>query len=572
MISKVWENISAVALSAGGFAVLGVTLGRLWTSSYYDTFGLPTSDLQLTTEDYAYRAKEALAMITIAVIVASGFWLLFRLGEASRQPPDAHPGGRRLLLTAVAGVEAVLLLAVAGVAGVAGLWQRIEGLHPTVLTTALGFLVGVIGGFLAHAITTSGRRWHRLVAFLVLVAVTVGFLPVAVVQLAHRSATFTMQSRDLTHAVIEFNDVAPAAIRRSDDPTRSVRVYIVLLTPERLAVALPYPCSRVTTTEAREIPLNPLDFDTLRPASNVCDTVVFDRDQVKSIRVLGKGGRPSNDEPDQADEVALAAEPVDGEVRTRTVYQQAFDFKEARPLRVTCEDRHVSGEERRVQGVWVRLAPRDPGWVSIEGGPESLFQLTVGEPDTCRDFAPERFRVSPGRDHLVYLYAPRGDSDLDVKTVTIRYTPVATTVELAEASRLRVAVEIVSRTDPCDRPAPTIAAPGVAPEPSDCGYDRSARTATYNFEPVATTPPGSWRVTVCSGEEDLTAIRVTASAVAPAETPPPGEPTPAPDDGSGTDEAASEDTSAEKTGTGAGDGTAPMTTTCPAAPGAPPAR
>lgn len=544
MLPEMRKAVLTAVLSAGGLATLVIALGRLWTTAYYDVFGLPTSDLQLTTEDYAFRAKEVLLMITIAVVVAVGLWWHYHHREPPGNGGDAsqpevaaatpaaegsESGGkeeparsagtgerarqresRRALL--VAGLGGGLLLIVFILVELTAMTAVFT---PTTVTIALGFVVGAVAGCLALVLTLAGK-WDRIGAFVILVVLVAVYLPAAVVQLARESAMYTMETRALVHAVIEFEEQAPASIRRSDDPASSVRVYVVLLTPERMAVALPYPCRQVTGTGPREVPLDDQTFGASAAASDVCDTVVFDRDQVTSIRVLGTGGRPSNDEPDQADEVDLAAEMVNGEVRTRTVYRQAFDFAEARSLSVVCPGGSPGADDRRVRGVWLRLAAREPGWVSVDGGPDRMLRLVVTEPETCQDPAADRFRVTPGRDQLIYLYAPHGDRSLDVRTVTVRFTPVATTVELAEPSLLRVAVEIAATTDPCHRehPAPPqVAAPGVAPEPSECEHDPATRTATYSYRPEMPAPPGAWQVLICSGDEQVTALRVTASPV-----------------------------------------------------------
>jgi hypothetical protein len=557
-------------VSAGGVTALVVALGRLWTKSYYDTFGLPTSDLQLTTEDYAFRAKEALIMVTIAAVASFAVWWLYRAqasddtkGSTSVEPEDAEHSAntnnapersstsapssgeadspspantaadRRTGTKAgmvVAGVTVGLLLLFLATQVWSMLVETPPGAiewlttHWSLTANVIAFPIGIAGGFLMIWITTASVvRRRRVVAFLVVIAVITVYLPFAVVRLAQASALQAMQTRRLAHAVIEFTDEAPAAIQSGDDPSRSVRVYVVLLTPDRLAVAFPYPCTHVTTARSSDIPLDDIDLSKAPAGSTVCDTVVFDRDQVESVRILGKGDRPSNDEPDQADLVELAANPVNGEVRAQTVFQQAFDFAKARPLSVTCQPSpggasNHDGKTRR-QGVWVRLAPSDPGWVSVEGSPGHMLRKPVSNPG-CQFDSPERFQVTAGEEQLVYLYALEDDPDLDVRTVTIRYTPLTTVVELTEASLLRVAVEVEAAKDPCNGDGPTIAAPGVGHEHAECEHDPMADTATYHFEPQQgplgtpqQVPPGIWRVVICTGHENVTALRAMATPV-----------------------------------------------------------
>ena len=569
MLETFRKALLTTLVSAGGFAALVIALGRLWTNAYYETFGLPTSDLQLTTEDYAFRSREALVMVTAAVIVALGVWWLDRRDAPATQS-DANSADKRTALYIAAAVATPLAVFV-----ILQLWAA-AATPPTAVAAAadaiqgnwrlvgilVGVLVGLAAGELAIALADrGGSRVSHLVALFGLTVLVIAFVPFAVVQLAHASAMHGVQTRALSHAVIEFKEEAPAAIRRSDDPTRSVRVYVVLLTPERLAVAFPHPCRQITGREAREITFGEegLRLDAAPDASDVCDTVVFDRDQVRSVRVLGRGGRPSNDEPDQADEVVLAAEPVNGEVRRRLVFREAFDFASARPLKGTCGDAEVGRRGSRVQGIWIRLVPHEAGVVSIDGGPGHALRVQVDRPDTCEQELPERFQTVPGQDHLVYLFAPENDPSLDVLTVTVRYVPLATVVDLTEPSKLLVTVEVDAQDDPCNGTGPTIAAAGIDQDHTDCEFGEETRSATFYFKSEAPAPPGSRRVSVCTGGDHVTALRVTTAPAeptdAPQETAPPENEVAEPDDDTEDDTIDAEDTVSA---------TSPISEACPA--------
>lgn len=203
MLSEMQTPVLKLALSASGFAALVVVMGRLWTTSYDDIFGLPTSDLQLTTEDYAFRAKEVLVMITVAAVIAIGVWWHYHRRDAASDGGGADGAARRwearlMLPVALAGFGLLLSVLLGVRSG-----MLTGALSPTQITMALGFLIGAIGGCLVLTLQLGGR-WQRLVAFVALVAVVALVLPVAVVQLARESARFTMDNRELAHAVIEY--------------------------------------------------------------------------------------------------------------------------------------------------------------------------------------------------------------------------------------------------------------------------------------------------------------------------------------------------------------------------------
>ena len=526
MLETFRRALLTTIVSAGGFAALLFAIGRLWTNAYYEAFGLPTSDLQLTTEDYAFRAREALVMVAAAVIVALGVWWLDRRDAPTVQDGADSADKRVALYVAAAAATPLAAFVVIQLLAATTKWAYVDAAADVIqggwrlVGILVGVLVGLAAGELAIALADpGGSRVTHLVALMGLTVLGIAFVPFAVVQLAQASAMNGAKTRAIDHAVIEFKEQAPSAIRRGDDPTRSVRVYVVLLTPERLAVAFPYPCRQIAGRDAPEISSDEEGFDLDAPpgASDVCDTAVFDRDQVRSVRVLGRGGRPSNDEPHQADEVVLAAEPDNGEVRKRLVFQQAFDFAAARDLGLPCGDAGFVERGTRVQGIWIRLVPHEAGVVSVDGGPGHTLRLRVDRPDTCEQDPPDPFQTVSGQDQLVYLFAPVDDPSLDVLTVRIRYMPLATVVDLTEPSRLLVAVEVDAQDDPCNGTGPTIAAPGVDPVHADCEFGEEARTATFFFEPDEPAPPGSWRVSVCTGGDHVIALAVTASPAGPPE-------------------------------------------------------
>ncbi len=242
------------------------------------------------------------------------------------------------------------------------------------LAVGLGVALGTGAGLAVAFARTHTSPWARITAAVVVVALVL-VVPFSIVRLARASAAFNVGNQNLAHAVLLFEQRAPAPIRRLDDETRSNRVYLVLSTPDRLAVAFPYPCSQVgtATRDAQQASADRPD------ATELCDILTFDRQLVTSIEILGKGERPANDEPAKAEIVSLATDPggADG-LSSRVVYDQAYDFSQARVDESECD------KANDIQGVWLRLEAHQAGRVEpigfgapVEGSPSGSELTTV---------------------------------------------------------------------------------------------------------------------------------------------------------------------------------------------------
>ncbi|NIV40270.1 MAG: hypothetical protein GWN58_65975, partial [Anaerolineae bacterium] len=63
-----WQSVAGVVGSLGLASVLIVIIGRLWTTNYFDHFGLPSSGMEFSIHDFAFRSLEALITLVLAAI------------------------------------------------------------------------------------------------------------------------------------------------------------------------------------------------------------------------------------------------------------------------------------------------------------------------------------------------------------------------------------------------------------------------------------------------------------------------------------------------------------------------
>lgn len=73
-----WESWAGVIGSLGLASILIVIIGRLWTTTYFDHFGLPSSGMEFTIYDFAFRSLEALISLVLGAIGFSIAWLIRR--------------------------------------------------------------------------------------------------------------------------------------------------------------------------------------------------------------------------------------------------------------------------------------------------------------------------------------------------------------------------------------------------------------------------------------------------------------------------------------------------------------
>ncbi|GAG04563.1 unnamed protein product, partial [marine sediment metagenome] len=70
-----WASWGGVFASMGLASILVVIVGRLWTTTYFDHFGLPSSGMEFSIYDFAFRSLEALISLLLGGIALGFAWL-----------------------------------------------------------------------------------------------------------------------------------------------------------------------------------------------------------------------------------------------------------------------------------------------------------------------------------------------------------------------------------------------------------------------------------------------------------------------------------------------------------------
>ena len=69
------RSLAGIASALGLVPILIVIIGRLWTTTYFDHIGLPSSGLEFDIYDYAFRSREVLISLVLGAIGFSAAWL-----------------------------------------------------------------------------------------------------------------------------------------------------------------------------------------------------------------------------------------------------------------------------------------------------------------------------------------------------------------------------------------------------------------------------------------------------------------------------------------------------------------
>ncbi len=75
MSSKDWQSLAGVISSLGLVSILVFIIGRLWTTTYFDHLGLPSSGIEFSIYDFAFRSLEALISLVLGAVYFSIAWL-----------------------------------------------------------------------------------------------------------------------------------------------------------------------------------------------------------------------------------------------------------------------------------------------------------------------------------------------------------------------------------------------------------------------------------------------------------------------------------------------------------------
>jgi hypothetical protein len=417
MGDKVQRIVSLIA-SGSAVAAFTVLLGRLWTSSYFDYFGLPVSDLSLDVQDYAFRTKEILLMLILASMVLAGIvWGSDAIGIDRRWTPYTVLWA--VLFALVVGFFIAFVVLVKTQSGwLEDSWR--------VFTIGIGLALGIAAGVPIACARKFACPWGWISAAAI-ITLLVLLVPFAIVGLARASAAEDVRTQNLSHVVLQFAQQAPAPIRRLDDPTRSNRVYLVLSTPDRLAVAFPYPCTQLGTARGvkQQVGTSPSAH------TNLCDVLAFDRQLVTNIEIVGKGGRPSNDDAAKADPVTLDTDPIEAD-SSRIVFEQPFDFAEA----LTSSPCPQSGLQD-IHGVWFRLDARQAGRVAIGSTGEptgaqpnadlAFALVSADDKRVCTGLQPPGQQVRVNADTAIMLFVGMKNvgHEYTRRTITLQFSPLS---------------------------------------------------------------------------------------------------------------------------------------------------
>ena len=433
------KNLLSALASATVLGAVTVFFGRIWTQSYYGVLGVPAGDLNFSTIDYALQAQDALLMLVPAALIAVLLSLVrvtnievSTSGDTKGFAMSTGSFWKRIWMSCRR-VRRLVVLLLGGVAGLT-VWMILmhykHKLPPFIRDLPLwgidlwgGVSLGlVIGGAGALALrTASGWRFLWLA---VAAGVAIGFPITMTAELAEFQAVRNIRTRALPQAIIEFRDKAPSVIRRSDDPTRSDVVHVVLTTRDRLAVAFPFGCTSLRgKSQLAKVQGAPQTEAVSVPAkdSETCDTFTFDRGDVRSMRIFGgDASRPYNDNPDKPREIALGSDEFQ--------FDEHFDLTVARPDRC--------GEEamENVRGVWLQIdVSEQSGRLAFERRPEHLYvarPLTAGAQHaqtklTCTKLRPDEGVRVHRRDRLLILVGSgSGSNDRAVERLTFSFAPL----------------------------------------------------------------------------------------------------------------------------------------------------
>jgi hypothetical protein len=400
--------------------------------------------------------------------------------------------GKGLLLVGLAGLLSLTLVAMGKPQSLDWTWQSV-GLLGLWGGVSLGLTIGV----LAVLVWQQDGFGPALPAVGIIALLTV-FLPWSIGELAEFQALRDIRKPSLPQAIIEFRGDAPAAIRRSDDSSRSELVYVVLATKNRLAIAYPFGCRQVG-----EPTKPPARLGDGTPQSETCDIFTIDRKDVRTMRIFASNAEvPFNDERTNPDDVQLlAGEP--------TPYDQNLDLTAAH------EDNCDTGDGQspipdNYRGVWLRLDALQSGRLLFDHRPEGVY---LSPPDTqnCIELMPDDagVRLSVGDQLMLLATAPEADrisrrlaftflplefsgADIDVREgERPAGTPVPFRVE--ETSSISVTTDLNGDPPECIHYAP----PGSDAkrelcQEEDAGVETSSASVTFTTEELI--GPGLWEL------------------------------------------------------------------------------
>jgi hypothetical protein len=385
-------------ISAFGLgSIFVVVIGRLWTISYFDYYGLSTGDLEFGIEDFAFRSLDvfiSLGLAALGIVVAwqarkilkrAGNWFMAveiffvvllawlmlegGLDRVVDQMPWLAGPGR---LGVISGIVLILMIFL-----IADIWfgpqapEQPEGPKPREGTEQAK------GGENANGDQTQGflselrDHWYQVVAGIIAVGILTLYLPLTTDRLAEIQAKAILEQGRLPIAILEtLEDPLPSAIASDADALRSNPVRVVLAESQNTYVLNSTQCKAIGELQVTEE-----DGGTIAANADYCRVFAIPTKRIKSIEYLFPAGiRPPNDSPALAEAVGLS-EAFDDSVSTK----DASDEKSIRCPTPTPEPQQKGEEDVALfNSVWYKVTPDTKGALFVSARGDSDLKLVVG--------------------------------------------------------------------------------------------------------------------------------------------------------------------------------------------------
>ncbi len=260
-----WETLAGVGASLGVVSILVVVIGRLWTQFYFDHLGLPSSGMEFSLYDFAFRSLEALISLALGAVGFSIAWLsrdqLRKWGFQSAALELLAVG---ILLTWVLVILPRLPASMIAETGFLGLSGGL--LLAAMLWLCVDVWSGPGGGVQKWPRWAKGQLMYlfrrfklrrkvkpqvamtaiwRVLATIMILAVVFVYLPIVSERLANMEAGADVRDRRFAAAILESEGPLPDAIAGATDPTKSVPVRVILTQSQNTYVLHSTECTAI---------------------------------------------------------------------------------------------------------------------------------------------------------------------------------------------------------------------------------------------------------------------------------------------------------------------------------------
>lgn len=301
------ESWAGVIGSLSLVSILVVIIGRLWTRTYFDHFGLPSSGMEFTIYDFAFRSLEALislllgavgfslawlnrrrladwgfksALVELAIVGALCAWVLIGL-------PQMRPSV--LATTGILGLSSGLLLGAMLWFSV-DIWQGPGGgvdKWPSWAKTPAELAYSRLPPSKQMSLETVMPGIWKVIAVVLVLAIGFAYVPSVSQRLAAIEAEADLATRSFSAAILESKDPLPEAIRSSADATRSIPVRVILTQSQNTYVLHSTDCKTIGELTA------PVSISEFLPmdAPDVCKVFSIPTERLNSIEYFQVSGR-----------------------------------------------------------------------------------------------------------------------------------------------------------------------------------------------------------------------------------------------------------------------------------------